>query len=130
MWNRSKIDVENLNIEELVWYTSKYGMKENIEEDRLSDYLYTRKQKKAKKKVGFKQKGLKVANGIDTLARPKKQIKKNEKLNWDRPKKYPSKTVLRKLVGNALRPFMNFMKRLLRMIGLFWHPRLYQGGRK
>ena len=25
MWNRSKIDVENLNISELVWYISKYG---------------------------------------------------------------------------------------------------------
>ena len=102
MWNRSKIDVENLNIEELVWYVSKYGLKENIEEEGLSDYLYTKKMRKVKKKVGIKKKGLKVAKGVDTLARPKMKIKKNEKSNWDKPKKYPNQHILRKLVGSAL----------------------------
>ena len=52
-----------------------------IAEDGLADYLYTRKQRNFKKKVGIKKKGLKAAKGLDTLARPKKQKKKNEKSN-------------------------------------------------
>ena len=50
MWNRSDIVFEDVNVDELVWYISKYGLKENIEADGLSKYLYTKKKRKIKKK--------------------------------------------------------------------------------
>jgi len=102
MWNKSNILVENVDIDELIWYISKYGKEENILEDNLQDYLYVRKKKKIKgKKIARKFKGLKAVLGNVTQARPNK-LKVDEKNNWDKPQKLPSSEVVKKMVGTAL----------------------------
>ena len=102
MWNRSDIVFEDVNVDELVWYISRYGLKENIEADGLSEYLYTKKKRKIKKKVSKKKNGLKAVIGGVTMTRPKNK-KKGPKSNWDRPKKNPNQNIIiRKLFGSAL----------------------------
>ena len=101
MWNRSDISVENVNIDELVWYISKFGLQENIVADDLSEFLYTKKKRKIRKKVSKKQKGLKAVIAGETMTRPKK-MKRDPKSNWDKPKKSPNQTVVRKMIGSAL----------------------------
>ena len=72
MWNRSDISVENVNIDELVWCISKFGLQENIVADGLSEFLYTKKKRKIRKKVSKKQKGLKAVIAGETMTRPKR----------------------------------------------------------
>ena len=45
MWNRSDIVIENVNADELVWYISKYGQRENIKADGLSEFFVHQKEK-------------------------------------------------------------------------------------
>ena len=78
MWNRSDILFEDVSVDELVWYISRYGLKENIEADGLSEYLYTKKKRKIKKKVSKKQNGLKTVIGGVTMTRPKNKKKRSK----------------------------------------------------
>ena len=60
MWNRSKLEVPNLNVDELIEYVSKFGQNESIENENLKDFLYLKKNflylKKKKRKSLVKRK--------------------------------------------------------------------------
>ena len=74
MWNRSKLEVPNLNVDELIEYVLQFGLIESIEDENLKDFLYLKKKKKKsfvkRKRVAkkFKNKGFKAAQGLATLA--------------------------------------------------------------
>ena len=88
MWNRSKLEVPNLNVDELIEYVSKFGQNESIENENLKDFLYLKKKKRKslgkRKRVAkkFNKKGFKAAQGPVTLAKPKKKEKWE---GWTKP---------------------------------------------
>ena len=102
MWNRSKLEVPNLNVDELIEYVSKFGQNDSIVDENLKDFLYLKKKKKKsfvkRKRVAkkFKNKGFKAAQGLSTLAKPKKKENGRGGLN---PKNTPTKLKLRNFLG-------------------------------
>ena len=124
MWERSTLDVGEVDYEELAFYVGKYSPRELIVKSHLEEYTYTKKKRIYKKKKVARKfnrklhiKIRKQKNSVDQDATMSpsqshipcmqnpdtefnKKVKKNKKSDWEKPKK--TMTERKKLFGLSL----------------------------
>ena len=126
MWERSTLDVGDVDYEELAFYVGKYTPRELIVKSHLEEYTYTKKKRIYKKKKVARKfnrklhiKIRKQKNSVDQdatmspsqshipcMQNPEtefnKKVKKNKKSDWEKPKKIMTDIERKKLFGLAL----------------------------
>ena len=70
MWEKSSVEIDDLNVDQLAFYIGKFGPKSLIDSENIGEYVYTKTKKKYEKKVAKK---------VQKLGKPKKLSKEAKK---------------------------------------------------
>ena len=89
----SKSQLGNIDTSELAFYIAKFSPKHLLKNEGLTDYIFMKKRRKNVKKTARKH---------NRGKEKEKKKKKDEKENWVKPKKVPTKEIARKLFGIAI----------------------------
>ena len=102
MFEKSDVEIENVNFDILAKYLGKFLTNEKIDKEDIRDLVYTKKPKEKKK---IAKKISKKANRSKSLVvrniEKKKKVEIEEE-NWLRPKKLPNSTEAKRMLGIAL----------------------------
>ena len=97
MWEKSEVEVVNVNDDELAWYITKEVESEIIEKMKLQDLVDRKKKQNFKKKIKKANISKKVGS-----ERIKENVKYDPKKNFDKPKRNPSPAERKSLIGLLL----------------------------
>ena len=96
MWNKSKVEIKDVNVDELVFYVAKEIDFAKMKEANLEEVIYTKKKRKYVKNVKKKKKIFEKKN------KSMKKKKQDPKAAWHKPKRSPNKFEIKLLLGLAL----------------------------